>query len=205
MSLAQRLVPVERRNAILDAFERCVVLHGFHRTAMSDVAAAAGMSVGNLYRYFPSKDAIVAGMAERDREQMAGAFAGIGSSTDVFGLLASLGRQHFVEEPRERSIVMLEIWAEAARNTALRDMCLAMEREIESHLTALFERARATGELPDSSDPAEAARLLMMLADSLFKRKALDPDFDLERGHHEMLALVARVTGARAPDRVNGR
>ena len=44
---------------------------GFHRTTMQDVAAEAGMSPGNLYRYFPSKEAMVIGLAERDRARVA--------------------------------------------------------------------------------------------------------------------------------------
>ena len=42
-------------------------LPGFHRTTMQDVAREAGMSAGNLYRYFASKEALVSGMIERDR------------------------------------------------------------------------------------------------------------------------------------------
>src|ERR671912_2252537 len=61
----------DRRARILDAAEHCFVRSGFHRTTMQDVAAEAGMSPGNLYRYFPSKDAIVAGLSERDRSRVA--------------------------------------------------------------------------------------------------------------------------------------
>ena len=48
---------MDRRARILDAAERCFVRSGFHRTTMQDVAAEAGMSPGNLYRYFASKEA----------------------------------------------------------------------------------------------------------------------------------------------------
>ena len=66
---------IDRRSRILDAAERCFVRSGFHRTTMQDVAAEAGMSPGNLYRYFPSKDAIVIGLTERDRSDVAKDFA----------------------------------------------------------------------------------------------------------------------------------
>ena len=65
----------ERRRLILDAAERSFTRAGFHRTTMQDVAAEAGMSPGNLYRYFPSKDALVAGLCERDRAGLANEFA----------------------------------------------------------------------------------------------------------------------------------
>ena len=38
----------------------------FHQASMQEICVEAGMSPGNLYRYFPSKEAIIAGIAERD-------------------------------------------------------------------------------------------------------------------------------------------
>ena len=49
----------ERRERILEAAERAFAAHGFHAATMQHVAEAAGMSAGNLYRTFPSKEAIV--------------------------------------------------------------------------------------------------------------------------------------------------
>src|SRR3954454_19881942 len=81
----------ERRTRILDPAERCFVRSGFHRTTMQDVAAEAGMSQGNVYRYFPSKDAIVAGTTERDRAEVAGDFASFINVLE-FPVLVGLGR-----------------------------------------------------------------------------------------------------------------
>ena len=51
----------DRRNEILEAAQRCFVRSGFHHASMQDICAEAGMSPGKLYRYFPSKEAIIAG------------------------------------------------------------------------------------------------------------------------------------------------
>ena len=106
----------DRRSRILDAAERCFVRSGFHRTTMQDVAAEAGMSAGNLYRYFRSKGAIVAGLTERDRAEMASDLSVIGAGDDFIAAFRELGRKHFEDEPRERAVLCLEIWAEATRN-----------------------------------------------------------------------------------------
>src|SRR5918995_2406475 len=90
----------ERRTHILDAAERSFCRSGFHRTTMQDVAAEASMSPGNLYRYFPSKDALVAGICERDRAELASEFQAVHADGD--GLMAAfrrLGRKHFQEKP----------------------------------------------------------------------------------------------------------
>src|SRR5262245_28252439 len=72
----------DRRSQILDAAERSFSRAGFHRTTMQDVAAEAGMSPGNLYRYFQSKDALVRGLCERDRADLASEFAAVRDSED---------------------------------------------------------------------------------------------------------------------------
>ncbi|PIK72637.1 TetR family transcriptional regulator, partial [Methylobacterium frigidaeris] len=105
----------ERRTRILDAAEACFVRHGFHRATMHDVAAEAGMSPGNLYRYFPSKDAIVAGLAERDRAAVAEDFSGIETAPDLMQAFAALARRHLAEAPAEKAVLCLEMWAEATR------------------------------------------------------------------------------------------
>src|ERR687894_2377279 len=90
----------ERRARILDAAERCFVRAGFHRTTMQDVAAEAGMSPGNLYRYFRSKDVIVAGLAERDRARVMADFSQLVDADDFIGSFAALARRHFQDERR---------------------------------------------------------------------------------------------------------
>ena len=56
-----------RSEHILDAAERCFVRAGFHRTSVHDICKEAGVSPGALYVYFDSKEALIAGISERDR------------------------------------------------------------------------------------------------------------------------------------------
>ncbi len=52
--------PVEdKRTAILDATLHLISQNGFHGTAMSKVAAEAGVSAGIIYHYFKSKDDLI--------------------------------------------------------------------------------------------------------------------------------------------------
>ncbi len=43
---------------------------GFERASTNRIAAKAGVSVGSLYQYFPSKEALVAAVMERHRQQI---------------------------------------------------------------------------------------------------------------------------------------
>ena len=72
---APRKMPSQARSratvdAILAATARVVVKVGFDRATTNQIADAAGVSVGSLYQYFPSKEALVAALLERHQETM---------------------------------------------------------------------------------------------------------------------------------------
>ena len=55
----------EKRNAILDAALGKFAAYGFARTAMADIAEAAGMSRPALYQHFANKEDIFRAMLAR--------------------------------------------------------------------------------------------------------------------------------------------
>src|SRR5208283_4403274 len=72
---SRRAADEARRERIIKAAERAFVRHGFHAATMQHVAEEADMSAGNLYRYFPSKEALVEALCALDQEGRADAFA----------------------------------------------------------------------------------------------------------------------------------
>ncbi|GAA5073459.1 TetR/AcrR family transcriptional regulator [Nocardia iowensis] len=52
-----------RRQQILDAARLCFARKGFHETSMQDVFAESGLSAGAVYRYFKSKNDLIAALA----------------------------------------------------------------------------------------------------------------------------------------------
>jgi AcrR family transcriptional regulator len=72
---APRKAPRQQRSretvaAILDATARVLVRHGYAGTNTNRVAEAAGVSVGSLYQYFPSKESLVAALHERHAREL---------------------------------------------------------------------------------------------------------------------------------------
>ena len=65
-----RLPLAERRRRILETAVQVYAQQGFHQTGMRQLCAALGMSAGALYRYFPGKESIIAGLVEMDREMI---------------------------------------------------------------------------------------------------------------------------------------
>ena len=72
----------ERGAEILGRIRTAFAEKGFDGASMQDLARAAGMSVGNFYRYFPSKAAIVVAMVSRDMAEVAENFAAVLKDAD---------------------------------------------------------------------------------------------------------------------------
>lgn len=175
---AERPAENERRDHIIAAAERAFVRHGFHAATMQQVAEEAGMSAGNLYRYFASKEALVEGLCECGQRDRSAAFAALLGSHNLLAALGVTLREHLLNKPRERAMIFLEINSEAAHNPRIAAMSLAIDASVMEGLTCLVETAKARGEAAASLDAAFAARVIFTLIGGLFKRRALEPAFD---------------------------
>jgi AcrR family transcriptional regulator len=56
--------------ALIEATARLLVKEGYESTSTNRVAQIAGVSIGSLYQYFPSKEALVAAVIERHNDEM---------------------------------------------------------------------------------------------------------------------------------------
>jgi AcrR family transcriptional regulator len=58
-------------DAILRATAHILVKDGYDRASTNKIALKAGVSIGSLYQYFPSKEALVAALLDHHMEEMA--------------------------------------------------------------------------------------------------------------------------------------
>lgn len=63
----------ETVDVILAATARVLVKEGFDHASTNRIAETAGVSIGSLYQYFPSKEALVAALVERHIDAMSAA------------------------------------------------------------------------------------------------------------------------------------
>lgn len=172
----------ERHVRILDAAERVFARAGIHTATINDVAAEAAMSPGNLYRYFPSKEAIVSGLAERDRMAIAADFARLTEAPASIGDLEALARRHLVDVPREKAMITLQIWAESSRNPAVAMLCSSVESEVYAGLQKFVRSAKQSGELAADLDEAQYIAASFMMVDGYMRFRATQREFDAEAG-----------------------
>lgn len=57
-------------DALVEATARILVRDGFDQASTNRIAEQAGVSVGSLYQYFPSKEALVAAVMERHNQEL---------------------------------------------------------------------------------------------------------------------------------------
>jgi AcrR family transcriptional regulator len=168
----------DRREEILDAARRCFARTGFHQTSMQQICAEAGMSPGNLYRYFPSKEALIAGITERDRAEVGAQLAGAQAAPDFFATLEALARHHLVERPTEDVGLCIEMIAESRRNPTIARIMRDFDADVRAHLFALLAAAKDRGDIAADADFEAVVETMILLADGVWWRRAVHDDFD---------------------------
>ena len=202
MRRANVQLQADRRFEILRAAQTCFARSGFHQTSMQEICIEAGMSPGNLYRYFRSKEEIIAGIAERDRADAAEQFAAVGKG-DFFDGLAALAQHHLVERSAEEVALCAEIMAESRRNPAVARIYQDMEVDVRARFIALLRSAAERGEIRDI-DFDGTVTVLFALADGLSWRRAVEPSFNAEAVMPIVLGMVRQLLNPAGNDNAIG-
>ena len=192
----------DRRTEILDAAERCFARSGFHQASMQDICGEAAMSAGNLYRYFPSKEALIAGICERNRAEAVESFSLVDEAPDFFEGLAELARHHLVDRSDiEVGSVRRDHGREPASPRHLQALSRRSKTTSKTRIAAMLKRAAERGEIRADLDVDAAASVLMVLGDGMSWRRSVDPGFDAETAladDFENGSLPARQAGRKA-------
>ncbi len=145
---------VKRRKQILDAAAECFSTRGFHQTTMQEITAASGMSAGGLYRYFKSKDDIIAGIAEEEGAEYEAVIDFLKSAADPLNAL-ELATPEILRELKDpgQGRLAIEVAAEALRNPRVADIVRNNEHRFKLALAEVFEAGQKNGTI-DSSLPA---------------------------------------------------
>lgn len=165
-----------RRKQVLDAAKRCFHLFGFHSTSMAEIAQQAHMSVGHIYRYFPSKESLIEGIVRDDILLQLDELRGtLGDPPDnILAALVSRWEATLdLAADRGRTALMVEIMAETARNPKVRGMVQSAKQEIG---VTVRERMRAYRPDWSAADVEARAVLIDSMVIGLALRMAHEPE-----------------------------
>lgn len=161
-----------RRQAIIAAAEEVFDAHGYAATTVEQVAAKAGISKGNIYNYFRSKEDLfeqvfvnVVASLEADALQI---FREKLPATEKLKRLLDY-RFSNMENCKHIGRLLLEFWATAAREqwgslaTTLRQMYDRWREEV----TSVLAEGVAQGEFSSEANSPIAAALIVALLDGV--------------------------------------
>ena len=176
-----------RRQQILDAARRRFTANGFHATSMQDILGECGLSAGAVYRYFRSKEDIVAAIAEQAVSAIRDAFADEDEPLSVGDIIdRALAVVDERAEADDLGRLALQVWAEGGRSETLRLRLAGAVREAREVLRDRI--AREYG--PDVDADAIAAVVSAQLPGYLHA-KVIVGDMEAERYRRGLDGLAA--------------
>lgn len=130
-----------RRDQIVAAAKICFRRHGFHAASMAEIAQASQLSVGQIYRYFANKDAIIEEIVNRI---IASKMQRLENLSDHINLVASILAARALFQPPGESetdhMLMLEVTAEATRNPVVAKTLSDAETRLFHHVCKNLQR-----------------------------------------------------------------
>lgn len=159
----------EARTRMLAAARRLFTAQGVDHVSMEDVAAAAEVSAGTLYNYFPTKadlafHAVIAGAAEQVLTQESAVLAPA-ATLEAALTRAVDGFLHFVgqfDRPMLRQLLMLAYQPQA---TYGRDYA-AMSASFTDQLGRILLACKSDGRLPAIVDDGALTRIIANIAEA---------------------------------------
>lgn len=197
--MARKLEPEKyeaRRRTIIDAAVLCFAREGFDRTSTAKICAEAGMSPGNLFYYFKSKDEVIEAIVCEDRRETLEYFEQLNADDDqVQGVHNFITASLQVASNPTRARMMIEITAAALYNDKITQLAHAADVEIKAGLADLVRKAIERGQIRPSLSPEQVATWLVVLIDGVFARLTVDLEFDPMKEESILQQIVSDLLG----------
>lgn len=161
----------QRVNDILDKVKSVFALNGFDGASMQDLAQAAQMSVGNFYRYFPSKDAIITALVKRELMQIEAVFQTVQDAEDPGQMFMTGLRERIETLPYEDAALWSEGQAASYRSADIAAVTQTMDETVRGHIVAALVRIHRENSPAALEEFNTRAHLMMLLVHGFAQRK----------------------------------
>ncbi|MEU9112850.1 TetR/AcrR family transcriptional regulator [Streptomyces sp. NPDC048483] len=179
---------------------RLIAEHGFHAVRVADIAAACGTSTAAVHYHFPGRDelleAAVRWCMDEDTERRA---AGLAEAADARAELLHLIALQTprTEQQRRQWLVWLDLWAQAARSTAVGRLHEHYYRQWRTTVADVLRRGADQGVFRPLDPEFTALRLTALIDGLATQVLATAPDSTSPDTMHA--ALLAFVESELAP------
>jgi AcrR family transcriptional regulator len=147
------------RDSLLEAAKAAFAEAG-PEASLDEIARRAGVGIGTLYRHFPTRDAIVEAVYRREVQQLADSAPRLIESLPPAEALRAWMRV-FIDYIAAKKVIAPALKSSVGGGSAVyADSSVRINRAI----ALLVERARASGDIRPSADPADLLRALIGFA-----------------------------------------
>ncbi|MEV4744127.1 TetR/AcrR family transcriptional regulator [Streptomyces sp. NPDC049555] len=184
-----------RRTSLLDAAEKVLVTSGNAAASLRAVAAEAGVRIGHLQHFFPTRadliHAVLARALDRSLHRLAGTTgfrpaADADPAATVTALLAEHDDPHLVR-------LYVEVWALAARDEDIAPVVRAFYRTYVAHVEDFVRRCRP--DLPAGDRRARAETFVALLEGAALMRSGIAGTRSAALDRHLVRQAVRLLTG----------
>ena len=157
----------ERRLQILSAAAGVFKTKGFHAARTTEICVAAGLSAGTVFRYFESKDDIIAAIVEMEMD---------GYRDQIEQLATKEGLQSFTQLTVNELTALFapspfylgtDSWLELFRNPKYRDTMQKQDLKLRRTLASALKRGQREAWVRPGLDPVGAANIIIALFSGL--------------------------------------
>jgi len=183
---------------------RLIAERGFHAVRVSDIATACETSTAAVHYHFPGRaellEAAVRWCMDQDTRRRTAHIADAGDAADELRQLIELQTPR-TEQQRRQWLVWVDLWAEAARSTAVGRLHADYYRQWRTTVAEVIRRGVAQGVFRNV-DPEAAALHLTALIDGLASQVLAGTagksgqGTDSEEMYHALMAHVAAELSA---------
>ena len=173
----------EVRQRILDGANRAFLRTGYRGTSIPAIAQEAGVSVGQIYRFFPGKQELFLGVCQ-DRtdlklNELAAQLSTIADPNQRLRAAIHFFVDSLVTDGWGSIVVNAQ--AEADRNPRLRDMLIRLSDQERGFASMFIRELVARGEAPPDTDIASVSLAVALLMHGAIAHQAergagFDPD-----------------------------
>ena len=160
-----------RRTEIIAAAETCFLKRGFHQSSMKNIADAAGVSMGLLYRYFANKEAIIEAAAAQDQAETIAAISALPHMGDVAaGWVTLIQKMAVAASATSYAALASEILSEANRSAKIYAMLKANDAALVMAIADKLAAQQQSGAFNFQSDVETIAHALLLVFEGLTMR-----------------------------------
>jgi AcrR family transcriptional regulator len=166
----------EVRDRIIAAAIRVFSEKGYHSSTIADVVRESGLSVGAIYTYFSGKDELIRlscdQIATRGLDLLAERLGQASTTAERMTIAVQLYIETIDEyEGQPGQVSLLQAWAEADREPAVREMLAARRERFAGAGQMILAAGVAAGELPGWLDLEATTRGFLATLDGLLLQR----------------------------------